>query len=207
MTQSALAFAALAAVLTITPGIDTAFIVRLTATGGRRAGLLAVGGICSGLWAWGLLSVLGIAAIVQSSATAFDVLRLSGAAYILWIGIHALVASLRSGTIAASDTAPQRAISSPYLAGLTTNILNPKIGVFYVSVLPQFIPHGAPVLPSTLLLVAIHTVEGALWLFLLVCMIQRMSRVLERPRVKSALEAVTGISLIGLGVGLIVEHR
>lgn len=179
-------------------------MIRLTTSNGRRAGFLAIGGICTGLWIWGLLSVMGVAAIIRASPTAFDTLRFAGAAYILWVGAHAVVSGIRC---APQDATAGPAAASPFLSGFATNVLNPKIGVFYVSVLPQFIPNDAPFAPSALLLVAIHTVEGAVWLGLLVLMVQGMRRLLGRPAVKSALEVVTGLSLIGLGVALALERR
>jgi threonine/homoserine/homoserine lactone efflux protein len=210
MGASLLAFAAFAAVLTITPGLDTVLVLRLTATRGRLAGFMSAVGIVTGCLCWALASALGISALLAASRLAYDVLRWAGAAYLCWLGVRALWAARRATAPAGPD--PEPAAAEPgggafaaLRTGLTTNLLNPKVGVFYASVLPQFLPHGVPPLLGAMALAGVHILEGLIWLTLLVAAIGRAGRWLRRPAVKRRLEQVTGAVLVAFGVRLAVE--
>ena len=210
MGASLLAFAAFAAVLTITPGLDTVLVLRLTATQGRLAGFLAAVGIVSGCLCWALASALGISALLAASRLAYDVLRWAGAAYLCWLGARALwAARRRAAPVAADEPEPEPDVRPGAFAalrtGLATNLLNPKVGAFYASVLPQFLPHGVPPLLAAMALAGVHIAEGLAWLSLLVVAVGRAGRWLRRPAVKRRLEQVTGAVLLAFGVRLAVE--
>jgi threonine/homoserine/homoserine lactone efflux protein len=210
MWGSVLAFALVAALLTITPGVDTALVIRATLSGGRATGLRTAAGVCSGVLTWGLLSAVGVSAVLTASRVAYDVLRVAGAAYLLHLGVRTLLRTRHHSSADAHDpphahptTTPRRAA---FRTGMLTNLLNPKVGVFYVTLLPQFIPGGAPVLPTSMLLAGIHATEGIAWLSLLCLVVSRVGAVMRRPSVRRGLERVTGLVLIGFGARVAVER-
>ena len=192
------AFAIFAAVLAITPGLDTMLVLRTTALGGRRAGLSAVVGIALGCLVWAVASALGVTAVLAASRLAFEVLRWAGVVYLCYLGVRAL---LRKSTVE-----PAAASSGGIRTGLTTNLLNPKVGVFYLSVMPQFLPAGLPVLAGSLLLGAIHIGLGAVWLTLLVLVSHRAAGLLKRPTVRRRLEQLSGVVFLGFGLKLALER-
>src|SRR6266508_6728632 len=140
--RSLLAFAAFAAVLTVTPGLDTVLVLRTTARQGRRAGFAAALGISLGCLCWALASALGITALLAASRLAYEVLRWLGVGYLCWLGVKALWGARRGAPPTAPPSTMDMPIGAALRTGLTTNLLNPKVGAFYVSVLPQFLPDG-----------------------------------------------------------------
>lgn len=208
MASSALAFAAVAALLTITPGADTAMVLRTVVVAGRRHAVLAAAGVCTGLFGWGLATALGVSALLAASREAYIVLRIIGAAYLVYLGVRALRSS-RTDTATdphAKATAPGTG-GRVFCAGLATNLLNPKVGVFYVTFLPQFLPAGAPPMPTAMLYVAIHAAEGIVWLVLVATVIDRARTVFARPAVRQRMEQLTGLVLLGFGVRLALDSR
>lgn len=203
MTTALLTFAAFAALLTITPGVDTALVIRMSIAGGARRGRLAALGVCSGVVVWGFASAAGITALLSASERAYDTLRIAGALYLIWLGVRALFARREDEGESGGDVSPAAA----FRTGLLSNLLNPKVGAFYLSVLPQFIPKGMPVLATSLLLAAVHAVEGILWLFLVASLTARLGGVLRRPSIKRRLEQVTGAVLVAFGIRLALERR
>ena len=191
------AFAVFAAVLAITPGLDTMLVLRTAALGGRRAGLAAVAGIALGCLAWALASALGVTAVLAASKLAFEMLRWAGVVYLCYLGVRAL---LKKSTV---DRVPP---AGGIRAGLVTNLLNPKVGVFYLSVMPLFLPAGLPALAGSLLLGAIHIGFGVVWLSLLVLVADRSSRFLQRPNIRRRLEQLSGVIFLGFGLRLALER-
>ncbi len=225
MTNSLLAFTLFAAVLAITPGLDTFLVLRTTAAGGRAAGFAAVVGIGLGCLVWAVASAIGITAILAASRVAFEVLRIAGVAYLCWLGGRALwFARRRSPSMEGALHGPKTDAGGPSLSadpvavgeqwgsgralrtGLTTNLLNPKVGVFYLSVLPQFLPDGVNPLVGSLALAGIHVVEGFLWLTLVVLAVNRAKGWLTRPNVRRRLEQLTGVVFLGFGLRLALER-
>ncbi|MFD0688807.1 LysE family translocator [Actinomadura fibrosa] len=206
MLTACLAFAAVAALVTITPGLDTMLVLRATVTGGRRAGWLAGTGVTAGCLLWAVASAAGLTALLAASRLAFDVLRVAGACYLLWLGARALWTARRRPSGGADVPEPRLTGPAALRTGLVTNLLNPKIGVFYVSLLPQFVPDGAPVFGTSLLLAAIHTGEGLLWFALLVGAAGTARRALSRPAVKRRVQQVTGLAFIAFGLRLATER-
>ena len=135
-------------------------------------------------------------------------LRVAGAGYLLLLGVRTLLAARRSREVPVQDgvTDVGRRSVGPYRTGMLTNLLNPKVGVFYVTLLPQFIPRGVPVLPASLLLAGIHAVEGIIWLSLVCFAVSRAGALLRRASVRRGLERVTGLVLIGFGARVAVER-
>ncbi|MGW2403961.1 LysE family translocator [Streptomyces sp. NPDC001739] len=217
MLTSLLGFTLVAALLTISPGPDFAVVLRTALGSGRRAGLCSALGIAAGCFVWGLAGAVGLTAMLAASRTAYDVLRVAGALYLMWLGIQALRSARRIRTAGASEAevpAAVREVSGDgagarpvtplraFRTGLVTNVLNPKVGVVYMSLLPQFIPHGAPVIATTLLLVAVHAVLGVLWLGGIAFAVHRARAVFQRPRIRRRLDQATGGVLLALGAAV-----
>ncbi|SFP70705.1 Threonine/homoserine/homoserine lactone efflux protein [Amycolatopsis arida] len=186
-------------------------VLRQALFGGRRVGLAAVLGITLGCLVWGTASLAGLAALLTASELAYHVVRIAGAVYLVWLGASALWRTLPRNrpTEPAELVAPEgRAGWWPaWRAGLVTNLLNPKVGVFYMSLLPQFLPAGPGSAAWGALLVAIHLAAGLLWLPVIVWAAQRARRLLLRERVRRWLDRITATVLIGLGVRLAAEAR
>ena len=204
-----LAFALVAALMTISPGADTFLVVRNALRGGRRDGFMTVLGITSGLYFHALLSALGVSAVLAHSATAFFVLKVAGAAYLAWLGVQSLRAGL--GRVPSAPPGEVAAAQVPRLRsfreGLLTNLLNPKVIVFYLALLPQFMGPGDPVLAKSLLLAAIHCVEGILWLGFVAWAVDRSRRFFLKPALRRFLDALCGTVLIALGLRLAFAQR
>jgi threonine/homoserine/homoserine lactone efflux protein len=209
-----LAFTLAATLMTLTPGLDTALVLRTATVEGARPALAAGVGIVTGCLAWGLAAALGIGAVLALSEIGFRVLQLAGAAYLLWLGGRMLWGAWRPS----ADTgipAPQppgrgrpgRAGRGWFWRGLMTNLLNPKVGAFYLGFLPQFIPPGVPVVPFGLGLAAIHAALGLAWFAALVLATRPVARALARPAVTRGIDGVTGGVLILLGLRLALERR
>ncbi|WP_215548270.1 LysE family translocator [Amycolatopsis sp. CA-230715] len=204
-TGALLGFTVVALLGVMTPGLDTMLILRNSILGGRRRGIAALLGISAGCLVWGSASVLGLTALLTASHVAYNAVRIAGAAYLLWLGGSALWKSLRRKGETVEEQAVPTAPSwgKAFRSGMLTNLLNPKVGVFYMSLLPQFIPAGAPAWGAVLVL--IHVGAGLLWLGGLVWAAGKAKRFLSREAVKRWLDRVTATVLIGLGVKLAVE--
>jgi threonine/homoserine/homoserine lactone efflux protein len=201
-----IAFMGVAAILIILPGADMALITRNTLALGRRRTMLTIVGICAGCVIHATASAFGLSAILATSAAAFNVMKTIGAAYLVWIGIQ----SIRSAgaPTAPPSTGPQKHQGvGPSLQGFLTNVLNPKVAIFYLTFLPQFIAPGEPVLRRSFLLAGVHIVMGFAWLTAYAWFVDRLGAILTRPRVKAWLERVTGGVLIALGARLAWERR
>jgi RhtB (resistance to homoserine/threonine) family protein len=204
------AFVGIGALVIIAPGPDTVVVTKNALLHGRRAALATSLGVNTGLLIWTVAAALGIAAVVRESAVAFTVLKLVGAAYLVWLGIGALRAARRH----AAPEAPHATRQSPrvgallgYRQGLLSNLGNPKIAVFFTGLLPQFVAPGRPVLEPFLLLGGLFVLMTVVWLCGYALLAARASAVLGRPRVRAALDRVTGVVLVGLGVRLAFERR
>ena len=192
-----LAWCVVALLLTLTPGADTALVLRTTLRAGPRAAVRCTLGICTGTMTWATLSALGVSALVAASPVAFDVLRYGGAAYLLWLGASAL----RAHPAPEETVVPRRAFRD----GLVTNLLNPKIGVFYATLLPTFVRPGQSVLGMSLLLAGIHALMGLAWLTGVAFAAARASHLLRRDAWRRRLERVTGVVLVTFGVRILTS--
>lgn len=190
--------------LTVSPGADMALVAKITLERGRRAALAATIGICSGLLVHATASALGLSVILATSAEAFTLLKLAGAAYLVYLGVQALRSSFRHETLA--PVAPRRT-ASPFLQGLLSNVLNPKVAVFYLTFMPQFISPGDSVLIRSLAFAFAHGIMGVAWLTAYAYVLSRISAFLARSGLRSWLERVTGGVLIALGLRLALERR
>lgn len=210
MDPHLVAFVGVAALVTLSPGPDMALMFRNVLRGGARVVPPTALGTCLGLLAWGAASSLGIAAVVAASAGLYAGLRLAGAAYLIFLGLVALRGALRGadgpGSVGATDRASGMPRPTAFRQALLTNLLNPKIGVFYATLLPQFIPPGSPPLATSMLMAAIHAGLNIVWLTVYGRTLARFGDVLARSRVRRALEGLSGTVLVALGIGVAIER-
>lgn len=206
MDGTILSFALLALGLTLLPGADTALVTRSTLRGGRTAGWYTTMGIVLGCSIHAVLSSMGLSAILARSAEAFQFVKIIGAVYLVWLGAKTLWQAWKDGrvgpTATASEHRPPVTIRSGFLEGLLTNLLNPKVAVFYLMVLPQFVRPNDPVFLRSLLLASIHIAFGLIWLSVYASLLEVLRSFLSRPKVRSAIETVTGIGLVLFGLQL-----
>jgi threonine/homoserine/homoserine lactone efflux protein len=184
-----------------------ALVTRVALAQGKRAAWLTSCGIVSGLLVWGVASAAGISALLSASATLYTILRLAGAAYLIILGVQALIARAPAHGAAAEASSPSLHGAGAYGRGLLNNLLNPKIGVFYTAFLPQFIAPGQPVFLMSVALAAIHAVLGIIWLLCYATILTRVGDLFRRPHIRRAMECVTGVVLVGLGLRLATEQR
>lgn len=206
-------FSLMVGLLTLTPGLDTALVLRTAALGHRRRAWGVVLGIQSGTLIWGTLTSLGVTALLTASHLAYEILRWAGAAYLVWMGGRMLWATWRrsvdeapetqgSGTEATSGPGSGDALLGGWRQGITTNLLNPKMGAFYVAVLPQFLPADTSHLAAGVLLTGIHILLAVLWAGVLISLGHVLRDRLQRPAARRVLDRVTGTVIAAFGVRL-----
>lgn len=204
--QALIAFSLAAGLLTITPGLDTALVLRTAATEGARRAFAAGLGIGIGCLVWGMAAAVGAGALLTASQTAYTALKWAGAAYLVWMGLS-LIARPRDrfepGTVSPSAGGVWAALRR----GLLTNLLNPKVGVFYISFLPQFVPAGANPASFGVLLAGLHVVMGLAWAGLLIAATAPLAGLLRQARVIRWLDRITGGVFIAFGLRLALERR
>jgi threonine/homoserine/homoserine lactone efflux protein len=208
LATAVLGFAVVAAALTVTPGLDTALVLRSALTGRRREAVATAAGIVAGLFVWGAAAAAGLSALLTASRVAYDVLRFAGAAYLVWMGGRLLYRAVRPrpGQEPTAADRPGTAWRAARL-GLVTNLLNPKVGAFYVALLPQFLPPGADPLAVGLLLAAVHAALSVAWFGLLIALAGSLGRWLRRPGAVRLIDGVSGAALVGFGVRLALPGR
>jgi len=202
------AFLGISALVIVTPGPDTALTIRSTLAGGRRAGLATALGVAAGQATWTLATSAGLSAVLLASAPAFALVRLAGAVVLVGLGARALIGALRGrGESASVRPPPPLAPGAALRQGVISNLANPKMAVFFTSLLPQFTPRGAAPFASLLLLGMIFCTMTLVWLALYAATIARAGAVLRRSGVRRALEGVMGAVLVAFGLRLAAEHR
>jgi threonine/homoserine/homoserine lactone efflux protein len=212
MLGAVLAFAGVAAVINVTPGLDTMLVLRASIAGGRTAGLVSGLGINAGCLAWGIAAAAGVTELLAASHAAFEAVRIAGAVYLTWLGCCALWRSRRKP--APEEPAPGKPAQvdagrgrfATFRSGLTTNLLNPKAGVFYMSLLPQFIPHGAPVFGTAMLLTLIDVAELLIWFVVLSAAASALAHRISRASFRRRMEQISGLVFIGFAVNLAVDR-
>ncbi len=204
--QALLSFALLAGLLTILPGLDTALVLRSALTQSRRHAYATAVGIMSGTFAWGAAAAVGAAALLAASELAFMILKLVGAAYLVYLGVSMIVASFRRHTVIVDDTPrPTGSLWAAFARGALTNLLNPKVGVFYIALIPQFIPAGVVPFAMGLLLAGVHVVESLVWFSAIIFATQFARQWLQSPRVSQWIDRITGGVVVGFGAALALE--
>ncbi|MDQ8044683.1 MAG: LysE family translocator [Solirubrobacteraceae bacterium] len=234
MTGQIVAAVVTLVLLTVAPGPDVAVVTR-AALGGRVAARRAAVGITTGLLLWGTLTVGGLAALLAASATAYSVVKYVCGAYLLWLGLSTLWRTRRrvddrgeelaplvvdpvtgdpvAVTAVEAETVPARStlgsgMANPFRTGFMSNILNPKIAVFYTGLLPQLVPDGVAHTPGLIALVAFHVAITLGWLLLYGVIVRRTADRLQRPSAQRLMERITGLVLVGFGARVLTTtHR
>ncbi|MTD16826.1 LysE family translocator [Nakamurella sp. YIM 132087] len=204
LLDAVLSFAVVAGLLTITPGLDTALVLRSALTQGRAPAFATALGVGTGALIWGAAAAVGVSALLTAWTVAFTILKIVGAAYMLFLGGRLLWAAVR-GTAdpAPVDAGPvARSAWTGWRRGMLTNLLNPKVGAFYVAVLPQFLPPDVPHLWMGLLLAFVHTVLGMIWFTGVILGASSVRRWLTRRSAQRTIDGGTGAVLVGFGVKL-----
>jgi threonine/homoserine/homoserine lactone efflux protein len=203
--ESVLAFLLVAGLVTVTPGLDTALVLRSALTEGRRHAFATALGINSGVLVWAVAAAAGGSVLLTSSSTAYSVIRIAGAGYLVYFGARLLWGAVRGDTPrrdADASTGPSTTLWAAYRSGALTNLLNPKVGAFYIAMLPQFIPDGTSPIAMGLLLAMLHNVQGIAWFAVIILAASRARRALGRPAARRAINGISGSVLVGFGAKL-----
>jgi threonine/homoserine/homoserine lactone efflux protein len=204
VTADFIAFLGASVLIILIPGPDTLVVLRNVLMHGRRSAAMTAAGVLTGLTVWAAAAALGVTALLRASHDGYLVLRLVGAAYLLWIGLQAL----RSRVVGQPmDPGPSKLsiVGRGYRAGLTTDLLNPKVGVFFITFLPAFIPHGEPVTAVTVGLGALFVVETGIYFAVMLVFVNRIIALLDNETFRRRLNRATGLVLIGFGIRLAAE--
>jgi threonine/homoserine/homoserine lactone efflux protein len=193
------AFVGISLVVIVTPGQDTALTIRNSLLGGRRGGLSTAAGVAVGQAVWALATSVGLAALIVAFEPAFVALKLAGAAFLVYLGVHALLRAWRGE--AAEARIGRR--SSPFRQGLVSNLGNPKMAVFFTSLLPQFAASFAGLLALGLVFCSMTLV----WLSGYAFAVAKAGDVLRRPAIRRAFDAILGAVLVTLGIRLATDRR
>ncbi|MCG9653795.1 LysE family translocator [Vibrio vulnificus] len=194
-------------ILTLTPGLDTALVIRNTTRAGLQDGCMTSLGICCGLFVHALFSAIGISAILAQSAELFQLVKMIGAAYLIWLGFISLKSLMTSGSgLSVAQMAQQSYDAKRSLReGFLSNVLNPKTAVFYLAFLPQFVnPEGSPLLQS-MTMAGIHFVIAMVWQCGLAGALNSAKNLLKNAQFMKWMEGATGAVLVALGIKLLVE--
>ncbi|WP_341648185.1 LysE family translocator [Thauera humireducens] len=207
IAQSLWAFTFAAAVLAMTPGVDTALVLRTSVAGGVARAVLAALGVAAGCVVWGAVVAVGLGALLATSGLLFSAVKLAGAAYLVWMGTTLLFAR-RGGLQLEPGVATEDGEGwlAAFLRGFLTNVLNPKVGVFYLTFLPQFVPAGVDVAGFSFLLALIHVLLSFVWFALMIALALQVRAWLARPAVVRWLDRLTGLFFVGFGLRLAVSE-
>ncbi|UYA62497.1 Homoserine/homoserine lactone efflux protein [Pectobacterium sp. F1-1] len=204
LTESLIAFTFAATLLTLTPGLDTALILRTATVEGSKKAFHAAFGIQIGCLIWGAMVAFGLGTLIAASELAYNILKWCGAAYLCWLGLQMI---LKPRTELVAEPSGEVKQQNWFLRGMLGNVLNPKVGVFYVSFLPQFIPAGHSVVLWTYLLVLIHVVIGTVWSSTLIAATRPLSRFLRRGSVVKWMDRTTGVVFLAFAARLALSRR
>ncbi|MBH2002593.1 MAG: LysE family translocator [Moraxellaceae bacterium] len=189
--------------LTLTPGLDTTLIIRTATIEGKIKAFQAALGINLGCIVWGIIVACGLGALLMTSDLAFNALKWMGAAYLIWLGFN-LILKPRTQLTGLNESATTQ---NWFMKGLWGNLLNPKVGIFYISFLPQFIPHTASPVVWTMGLVLIHVLIGFIWSIFLIAAMQSISAYLKQPKFIQYMDRITGSIFILFALKLALSKR
>jgi threonine/homoserine/homoserine lactone efflux protein len=205
MLTAFITFTLAATLIVLLPGPDTLVVVRNLIRSGRRTAALTVLGVLSGLTIWVVTAALGLAALLRASRDGYTALRLVGAVYLVWLGVTSFRARAATHADDINVKSPGNLLGVGYRAGFATDLLNPKVGVFFVTFLPGFVPPGHPVGSTSLLFGAIFVIETAAYFALLLLLASRITGWMTQPAIRRRLDRATGLVLIGFGIRLASE--
>ena len=201
VTTTLTAFLAASLLVALFPGPGTALVLRQSVRGGRRAALATVTGMELGVLVWAMAAAFGISVLLTASEIAYTALRIIGVVVLVWIGVRSLLHARRPD----EGPAEPPSTAAGVRAGLLVNLANPKLGVFAVSFLPQFVPAGPGHQTTLVVLALLWVVVDTAWYLVIVMLLDRISRWLRKATVRKRLEQLSGTVLIGLGVRLALD--
>lgn len=214
VAQALLSFALVAGLLTIVPGLDTALVLRSAISRNRGYAFATALGINAGAMVWGIAAAVGVSALLAASDLAYRVLVFAGAAYMVWLGASMLWRSFSRRPAGPSPDLPDgalrpagRELAKGWMLGAGTNLLNPKVGVFYIATIPQFIPHAASPLLMGALLAGVHCLLSLAWFALLIFGTSLAGKWLSSLKTVRIVDRITGTVLVGFGVKLALHPR
>ena len=209
MATEALAYLGVCAVVICTPGPDTALTIRNSIIGGRRGGVLTAAGIALGQLVWTIAASIGIAGLIQASQPAFTTLKIVGAAYLVFLGLQSILAAIRGrpNHERRNATPPELQPWQAVRQGFISNLANPKMAAFFLSLLPQFVPPTSGSFVALLPLGLVFCLMTFGWLSLYAAVLHRLGPIMKRSRVRRALDAVSGTVLVALGIRVATETR
>lgn len=205
MVRSLLEFLLIALVVTLTPGPATANIVRVAIRDGRKSALAATAGNSIAVLAWGALSAIGVSSLIVASEVAYLTLKTAGAVFLAYLGIRSIMHARRNAAEDLSAPAVRRTMDG-WRGGLITGIANPKLAVFFIALFPQFLHRGDPVLPYSLAMAATVVTIDLIYFSFLTIVVER-ARIVVKPKVRAAMERISGAVMVGLGVRLALESK
>lgn len=209
VTSALLSFAAVSFLLTIIPGLDTAMVLRSAISQTRRHAVVTALGINTGALAWGAAAAVGASALLAASSLAYDGLRIAGALYMAYLGVTMFWRTVRPGAAADPELALAQAVEPlwrAYVRGASCNLLNPKVGAFYLAVIPQFIPPDTNLLLMGLALAMVHNLVSVFWFAGLITAAHLARRWLARDRVRRWMDRITGTVLVAFGAKLAISR-
>jgi threonine/homoserine/homoserine lactone efflux protein len=206
--QQLLPFLVVVAMITITPGPDTALVLRNTLRGGVRDGLMTAFGATVGLLVWGVASALGLSTVMVGSATLFAAIRIVGGVYLLWMGMRILWGARKSAAASESTANGSLGVRAPrpFMEGLLSDLLNPKAAAFFTALLPQFVTSSQNVLATTLLLAGIASTAAFVGLLAYTALAARARVALHRRSIRRRLDQITGVVLLALGIRMLARE-
>ncbi len=194
--------------LTLTPGLDTALVIRNTSRAGWKDGMASSFGICSGLFVHALFSAVGISVLLLNSAWLFESVKILGAVYLIWLGISSIRSARKANTIRFESSGNATLdLKRSFREGLLSNVLNPKTAIFYLAFLPQFIDPSYSAIGQSMMLAAMHFIIAMVWQCLVALLVEKAKRVMANPAVNRRIESITGAVLIALGAQLIINRQ
>jgi threonine/homoserine/homoserine lactone efflux protein len=199
-------FVAASTVIVLFPGPDTLVVLRSLLAGGRRVAAWTAGGVLTGLVVWVGAAALGLSTLLRASHDGYLALRIAGAVYLVTLGVRSLVARATGEPTPDAARSRRGVLGTGFRAGLVTDLLNPKVGVFFVTFLPGFVPHGEPVGLVSVALGAIFVIETAVYFTVMILASERITRVMTSPRARRRIDRVTGLVLVGFGLRLALER-
>jgi RhtB (resistance to homoserine/threonine) family protein len=199
-------FVIMCILLILLPGPDTAIATKNTLTVGRTGGFKTIFGTCCALLIHTLAAVVGLSAIIVKSALLFSIFKYFGAAYLVYLGVKTLWALRNNNTAATEMTAENKYDNkSCFKQGFLTNLLNPKVAVFFLTFLPQFVDAGSQTFLPFLIMGITYTVLTAVWFLFYIYLLNQIRAFMKKPRTQTAMEGITGTILIGFGIKLALE--
>ena len=207
LAQSLLGFTALATIVVVTPGLDTIFVLRQALRSGRRVAFSGAAGICLGALLWGIGAAAGVAALFVASQLAYAALRWAGVAFLAYLGFSYLRSAWRGPAQPEQLTSGESLTAGrAFVTGMLTDLLNPKMAVFYLTVLPLFLPAGYPPALAGALLAGVHAVVGMIWFAVVIFAAAAMRGILSRRRSGRVIDATAGVAMLGFGLALGLER-